>query len=332
VRRTKLILVEGIPGSGKSTAAQRLERHLAAQGIPVRWWYEEERDHPLYLFHDRASLQQVIDTLNAGHHQQIVAAVLRKWRELATTLRDSERVVLVDSCLFGYLTWTLFPLGVPPAEINAYLAEVAAIIHPLDPCLIYFYQEDVAAALRRFHARRGGATEQEMNAALQNPYSRRRGLQGFDGLVTYWTDYRCFTDAALATIDIATLAIDTTAGDWATYQRQIRDFLDLPPVDETPLSLDYLERLVGTYRFQGDDERPACQVSLAADGHLLIDGLPAVWPRTRLVPIAPNTFAVESLPFTIVFEEAAAAASTTMRVIGPALLFGAPAGAYVRTS
>lgn len=44
--KTKLILFEGIPGSGKSTAATHLEEYLKAQGLSVRFWREGNFDNP----------------------------------------------------------------------------------------------------------------------------------------------------------------------------------------------------------------------------------------------------------------------------------------------
>jgi thymidylate kinase len=65
MKDTKLILIEGVSGSGKSTLAQFLTRVLTNQGISCQWRYEEEKDHPLYIFHDQQSLQNVIDALSS---------------------------------------------------------------------------------------------------------------------------------------------------------------------------------------------------------------------------------------------------------------------------
>lgn len=46
---TKLIMVEGIPGSGKSTMADRLSRHLASLGLRTTCLLEGERAHPINL-------------------------------------------------------------------------------------------------------------------------------------------------------------------------------------------------------------------------------------------------------------------------------------------
>ncbi|HPH97079.1 MAG TPA: hypothetical protein PKW33_18165 [Anaerolineaceae bacterium] len=42
----RLILFEGIPGSGKTTAAARLQLHLQKEGFPSTFWQEGHFDHP----------------------------------------------------------------------------------------------------------------------------------------------------------------------------------------------------------------------------------------------------------------------------------------------
>lgn len=44
--QSKLILFEGIPGSGKSTAAVMLQNFLESKDIPSRFWREGDFDHP----------------------------------------------------------------------------------------------------------------------------------------------------------------------------------------------------------------------------------------------------------------------------------------------
>ena len=44
--QSKLILFEGIPGSGKSTAAVTLQNFLESKNVPSRFWREGDFDHP----------------------------------------------------------------------------------------------------------------------------------------------------------------------------------------------------------------------------------------------------------------------------------------------
>ena len=325
-----LILIEGLPGSGKSTLAHFLTRCFARQGIASRWWYEEESGHPLYLFHDQASLQQVFDELAAGNYRQVVDAVLEKWRALSRTIQTSRTVVIFDSCLFGYLTWTLFPYDVPIAAISAYLMQVEQIIRANNPRLIYLYQDDVAAAFRKVCARRGGDTEQRfVRNATESAYGKRHGLRGFDDMVSFWRSYRAITDDAFSRIRFPKLAIENAAGDWFAYERAAVRFLGLSITQATEPTVQQPERFVGAYYLRCDAAEVVCRVRWE-NNDLLVDGLPLVWPENRLVPIAENRFAVESFPFTVEFEEDGLGGIATMIVTGAALLSGTIDTIFVR--
>lgn len=317
-----MILIEGVPGSGKSTLAHFLLRRYAEQGIASRWWYEEEAGHPLYLFHDAASMQRVFEDLAAGNHRQVVDAVLEKWRALSREIQASGTIVILDSCLFGYLTWTLFPFDVPEEVITEYLAQVEQIIRATNPRLIYLYQGDVGEALRKICRRRGGDTEQRfIRNATESAYGKHHGLRGFDGMVAFWGRYREFTDGAFARIQFPKLAIENAAGDWLAYQRAALQFLDFPTTRSPMTIVQDLERFVGDYRGSSGDAEVVCRVRMANNA-LLIDDLPFVWPENRLIPISVNQFAVESFPFTIQFEGDGTGAIEGMVVTGAALLSG----------
>jgi len=332
VRTTRLILLEGVPGSGKSTMAQFLARELTAQRIANHWWYEEDRAHPLYVFHDPGSLQQVLDDLAIGQYRQVVAAALVKWRQFATRLQSSDRIVLLDGCLLGYLTWTLFPFDVRVEEIQRYLGQVEEILRSADPCLIYLYQDDLTQALRTIGERRGGDTRDRLiRNATQSPYGQRKGLCGFNGMVAFWTDYRRLADEAAQATGFATLAIETGAGDWSTYQQQALAFLEVPPTRGVVVPSAELQRCVGTY-VQLD---AACVGQVKAivrleDDHLVIDGLPQVWPHTRLTATSAHTFDIDSLPFAVTFATDSAGVVDRMIVTGPELLSGNVAGTLAK--
>lgn len=48
--RHRLVFLEGIPGSGKTTTARALAARLRGWGVPVRLWLEGAAGHPLDLF------------------------------------------------------------------------------------------------------------------------------------------------------------------------------------------------------------------------------------------------------------------------------------------
>lgn len=252
----------------------------------------------------------------------MIAAALDRWRAFVATHASSDQIIVLDGCLFGYLTWTLFPFAVPPDEIHAYLAEVREIIADLNPTLIYLYQHDVAMALRTICDRRGGETEQRLiRNATESPYGQRHGLHGFAGMVAFWQTYRLLTDAAVAAAQMPALAIENATGDWPDYQRQVLAFLDVRPASEPAMTPAQLFPLVGTYQGTCEDGEVTCQVWLEGE-QLIVDGLPHGWPRTRLIPRETAAFEIESLPFTVRFVAGADGTAERLIASGPPLLFG----------
>jgi thymidylate kinase len=329
VRETKLILVEGLPGSGKSTLAQYLVECARAESIDIRWCYEEEVDHPVFIFHDLDSLRSTVDALNQGDHATVIVAALEQWGRFAAAVASANTTLLIDSCLFGYLTWSLFPLDVPLGEIESYVAEVARIIAPLQPCLVYLYQEDVAASLRRICARRGDATERWlMEQSTQSPYGRSHQLSGIDGMVAYWSAYRRLTDSLYDRLDHPKVAIETTAGEWHAYQQEALAFLGLTPTDRPCLSSELLSRFTGVYDSVGDGETQTITISLM-DTNLIVQGMPQIWRDTPLRPIDDHRFAIESLPFEVRFERDGDE-RVHLLVSGPNLIDGAIPRLYTR--
>jgi len=272
----------------------------------------------------------VRDDLTHGRYRAVIDAALAQWRTFAARVAADARVVLIDSCLFGYLTWSLFPLDLPDAEIRGYITEVLRIVAPLQPALIYLRQDDVAHSLTRICARRGGDTEAHLTRqGTESPYGRRLGLHGFAGMVGYWTAYRELTDAACAAADLPTLTIDTTDGDWDRYLQQAHRFLDLPAPKRQPIPTAILMRYVGSYRYTSLSAAGAASIAVE-NGVLFLDDVPQIWPRTPLLPRGGNTFALESLPFSVTFEEDISGRITRMRVTGPALLGGQLPPLYLR--
>lgn len=97
---TKLVLVEGIPGAGKSSTCQLLRRSLAAAGRPAVWWHEEQRGHPVYMFGDGPSIQATLAELGAGRHVEVAERALAWWAAFVEEAGRGGEVVLVDSCLY----------------------------------------------------------------------------------------------------------------------------------------------------------------------------------------------------------------------------------------
>ncbi|MFD1676135.1 hypothetical protein [Alicyclobacillus fodiniaquatilis] len=332
MRKTKLILIEGIPGSGKSSTAQYIMRCLAQAGTSCRWFYEEDLHHPVYIFDDEASMRSVIADLATGQFPKTINAAIARWRQFSIDVQSSDNVTVIDSCLFGYLSWSLFPNGATREEILHYIMRVEQILQPCNPVLLYFYQRDVETALAKIIQRRGPGTESHfISAATASIYGKSRGLSGFAGTVSYWNTYRSMTDAAFEGSTMTKIAIDNSDGEWGDYYRRIVNFLRLAPLQEPQLSLEFIDRYVGTYR-ELTEEDPIV-LNIDADGGLLhVSGHPLIWPNTPLLPCTESSFYVASLPFTLEFQMDVTNGTEGFVLAGPDQMAGSISASFVRLS
>lgn len=309
---TKLILVEGLPGSGKSTTAQFISKCLSESGIENKWWYEEEEGHPVYLFNSDESMKNTIDDLSNGNYRNVINKALVQWRIFSDSLKSKEKVVLVDSTFFGYLTWTLFPMDAPIKDIEKYLAEVELIISPNRPILIYFYQIDIYTSLNNICVRRGRDTaKQFIHNTNESKYGKKRNLTGFDGMVSFWKDYRTFTDNIYEKIRIRKLSIENSEGKWNEYLQQIINFLEISITEKTNTPSEDINSFVGIYKC----DEITCEI-YHDDNMLYINGIQQIWPNSRLLPREGNMFDVESLPINVTF------ISNKIFIAGPQLFNG----------
>lgn len=322
MRSTRLILIEGIPGSGKSTTGQFLTGRLADAGVDVRWWYEEIKGHPLYIFDDEASMDAVVQDLFAGRFERVVEETLERWRQFAAWLQVFDGIAVLDSTFLGHITWTLFGFDAPAGALEDYVERVTEIISMANPVLMYVRHDDVRATMANVCAVRDEAwTKGTIRKAVTCPYGIRLGLTGFDGLVAYWQAYRHVSDRLVRDTSIPTLVVDTSDGDWTHHYDEIAHFLDLTAASPRSIRNDDLAAFVGSYTYLDKDVEKTCTISLEND-ELIAHDVPRLWPWNRLIRTSPDTFVAASFPIEIAFEQDGEGQITSARVRGPDMLDG----------
>jgi thymidylate kinase len=292
--QSKLILIDGITGSGKSTTAQFLFDQMQRNGIEVSWYHEDEKDHPikfdeeLEVFETQAQLERFLDMMP------------RLWRDFTQQTMESESVQILESSFFQDSVRLLFQSNVDKQRIIDFLRAVERAIAPLDPVLIYFHQRETEAAIKRIWKRRGPEWKQWfIDLDMQTPYVKRSGLTGEDGVIGLWADYQMLTDQLVESFPHKKLSIENTAGDWPEYRSRILNFLALDFVD--PLKgrgEEALEIYCGHYReIDGDI---SCEIKRTGKG-LVCD---LIWPDIRILPDPSkekHRFYLESFPVSLDF-------------------------------
>lgn len=226
---SRVVIVEGIMGSGKSTTVLRIADRLKTSGVSVLGITEGASPHPI-----RFDWDQPWADMPAA---QLAKSAAARWRAYANSASMSESITVVDGQLFhGNLT-SLFLLDADMALIRGYIHDVVAAIKPLRPLLIYFHQDDVDRAIRVISAERGDAwVKYQVDWKLGSPYAVRHALAGLEGLIELYRDYRQLTDQLYKDLDIPKISIENSEREWAKYE-EIIDSILMNPHEVAPATL-----------------------------------------------------------------------------------------------
>ena len=308
-----LVLVEGMPGSGKSTTAQWLAGELERQGRPARWVHEGEVPHP------------VVDPppVFLRDWKEILGRHFTGWSRFAAAVRAEETVVVVEGAFLQRSVAAILRRNLDGEIIRTFVARIADIIRPLDPALVYFHARDPINAFRTICDKRGMAwTLQHIGGFDGSAWARTHGASGMAGVLDYWREHAALCDAAAADAGLRTVTVGPEVGDWPARRRHIAAFLGLTDPPSADGGGPDLARFVGSYRNERGRE---ARLSIH-DGVLAVDGL--LWRRNRLVPRSPSIFEAESWPFRLTFEADPSGGVARFHLEGPDLPQTRLAGVY----
>ena len=303
---TNLICVDGLPGSGKSTTAQLLSIHLVRNGHKAEWFYEHQVSHPIYRYHN---LEKAFG-MSLQESKKTHERALRNWRKLANSLEGTRRITILESTIFQTTAGGLLLMDLTVDEILTFVGRIRENIRKLNPVIVYFYQRNIAQALKSIRDRRGEFFETLLVSQIgRTPYGKRRKIKNFAGVIDFYQDLREITDRLFAMLDFRKMAIETSRGRWKDYHKRITRLLSLGPIDYTSRPLDDYEDFVGRYReVKSNDE-----FVIATDGKFLYLDDPS---KTRLIHKANNTFWVQGMCIEFSFKKSRNGAIREIRCSG----------------
>ncbi len=291
---SKLILFDGIPGTGKSSTAQLVHLNLGRRGIANKWFHEEEAGHP--LFYPDVNIQ-LIDW------DEGLCRFMQKWPQswdrLGKQITSQKEVVIITSYFLQDGARVLFNNDVPEETIGKFCADLERRIEEADPVFILFYVKDVKTLMKRIWKNRGDEWIRYFTSVDQNTrFARNRALQGEAASLALWEQFQALSFRIFENLSMRKLKVDVSDGNWSEIQIRVEDYLS---VDRMPLSSTQIskESFIGHYRERG--EGLDCRVR-EESGELICDFL---WPGLKLIPLESSLFAVRSLPilFRFISEE-----------------------------
>ncbi len=211
---TQLIIIDGIPGSGKSTAGQMLEARLAELYIPHKFYRELEENHPLCIY-DR-QIESLGSYAEATWYQNRVKELFRAFVENRSKVAE---VTIIESWLFQDHLGVAHCSGMDTALLEELYGSLTQILAPLNPTVIYYYQVNVEQNWRRICDLRGPEFTQGRCGLYTDDDFRQAGET--------WTTVRDLSVKIIANWDTPKLIIRNEDYNWERYNREIFGFLQL---------------------------------------------------------------------------------------------------------
>lgn len=232
---TRLYTVEGLPCSGKSSTAQFIADILLRQGKQVCHIDEGTGNHPAdYEFH--ALIDGQIVPLNQYVPEELPALLpykiydglpweteaplmLDKWRQFVREIAAD--TVYVFNCVFlqNPMCETMMRFGMSEEESAAYIRQIAEIIAPMEPLIVYLHNDDIADSVRRASQERPGWLDAVIDYHCGGRYGRSIRAEGFEGYIACLAERQRREERILQTLPLQAVTLDNPQRDWTAARR-----------------------------------------------------------------------------------------------------------------
>ena len=222
----RLILIEGIMGSGKSTTAAFLADRIQQQGREVTWYHEYARDNPI--------LVDVLAGFECTDDWKIHNKTLPQWQTLGRTKRDDDTVTILESKLWQNDNLFMLLAGVPTADVIASNLRVVDALAEARPALIHFTFDNLEDHLRWiFENRRtlGGPhppqiwKEWIVEVFVSSEFGKDNGWTGFEGFMAGCSEWLSVCERMFQNFDGPKLDVRNPHADWDKSYLAIADLI-----------------------------------------------------------------------------------------------------------
>ena len=207
---TKLILIEGLGGSGKTSTVSYLNDFLCRRNFDVTAIYERSNRRPKCKF--------------PAFAENYVGEMLAEWR-----LFLDERVRVNNLCVMEGHGWQpmaefMYLAGHSRQSVLDFCGKIESIISPLNPAVIYYAVDNIAEHLERIAQMRG----RDWIRLMEQRDVEHHGLDAFGGsLLQFWDEWNVLQNEIFSHCRFPKLRVENPHDDWGATYKEIASFLQI---------------------------------------------------------------------------------------------------------
>lgn len=258
----KLYIIEGLPCSGKSTASVFIadllkerynvcytdegtgdhpadyEFHAFITETELSGFTAEEKDAirscselmqdgyivPLARFEgelfERLLSHKIHDFLPWETEMPVMLA---KWERFCKQAMQSDTVYVFNCVLLqNPMCETMMRFGFTVEQSKTYISEIAKIIQPLHPAVIYLKNDDIQASVEKAAQEREGWLDAVIDYHVNGAYGKSIGVEGFDGYIRCLEERQRRELEILSHLPVTSHVIENPQRDWTAAYETIR--------------------------------------------------------------------------------------------------------------
>lgn len=264
---TKLYIVEGLPCTGKSTASKYLADGLTARGKNVVYVDEGSGDHPAdyefsaYLTGSelaafppglRERVRVCAEAWRDGYVVPLspfggvaldwllpykiydslpweveMPLMLDKWKSFTESAEPNTFYVFNCVLLQNPMCETMLRFNFPLERSQEYISQIAELIAPLEPSVIYLQNDEIAETIQRTAEERGDWLDSMIAYHESGGYGKSVNARGLEGLAACLEERQRRELAVLAELPVRSLVLDNPQRDWRAAYGQMLSFIGL---------------------------------------------------------------------------------------------------------
>lgn len=268
----KLILIEGLPGSGKSTTAKIVNDIVKEKGLQAELFLEGNLNHPAdyegtafltheeygtlldkglsdlqdyclengdgWIVHYKKMMESKLFPEKLTEHllskdiyelpfKQHVRLITQKWQDFAAKALKEDKTYIFECCFIqNPVTMGMVKYGEANEAVLNYVEELASIIEPLNPLLIYVDQKDIERSFKKAIQERPSEWYEGFNHYYTSQgYGQKEGVYGLEGTLTVLKKRNELEKQIFEGLDIKKVKLDNSLFNQENHQEQLSGIL-----------------------------------------------------------------------------------------------------------